>query len=387
MGKIVIYGGTFNPPHKGHTESAGEVVQQLKPDKLLVIPSGTPPHKSLTGDTPTGAQRLDMARLAFASVDGAEVSDVEVARDGISYTADTLRLLREREPDGDFTLMIGTDMFLSIEQWKDSDEILRTVSLAVTLRFEDSRDNTLAHAAHLRDKYGTRVEIIENRVIEVSSSELRERLENRFGEDFIDDSVYSYIIYNKLYGAKANLDWLRVRAHAMLNPSRVPHVIGCEQEAERLAVRWGEDINSAREAAILHDCTKRLTLEQQLKLCDKYGVVPDELELNSEKLLHSKTAAALAFAEFNVSDAVREAIAWHTTGRAGMSALEKIIYLADYIEPTRNFDGVEALRALSYDDMDKAMVMGLEMSRDDIVSRGITPHPGTLEALAELTKL
>jgi nicotinate-nucleotide adenylyltransferase len=103
-------------------------------------------------------------------------------------------------------------------------------------------------------------------------------------------------------------------------------------------------------------------------------------------LLHSKTGAVLARALFGVSDAVYEAILCHTTGKAGMTKLDKVIYLADYIEPNRNLDGIEQLRSLSYLDIDQAVAMGIKMAVADLRERGKTPCAASLEALTELTE-
>ena len=120
---------------------------------------------------------------------------------------------------------------------------------------------------------------------------------------------------------------------------------------------------------------------EQLRLCAKYGIIPDELERENGKLLHAKTGAAVAKFEFGSDDEVVEAIRWHTTGRPNMTTLEKVLYMADYMEPTRDFPGVEELRRLAYEDLDRAMVLGFEMSLEDILSRGETPHKNTLAAL------
>ena len=196
-------------------------------------------------------------------------------------------------------------------------------------------------------------------------------------------TVYEHIISRRLYGAKPGWNWLREKAYSMLKTKRIPHVKGCEEEAVRLALHWGADPEQAAEAAILHDITKKLNLREQLILCEKYGIIPDALEAASEKLLHAKTGAAIAKESFGVSENVYDAIKWHTTGRADMSLLEKIIYMADYIEPTRDFEGVEKLRQLAYTDLDAAMKLGYEMSLGDLARYGVSPHPNTIEALEQ----
>ena len=145
-------------------------------------------------------------------------------------------------------------------------------------------------------------------------------------------------------------------------------------------MRYGEDAEAAAEAGILHDITKKLSYDEQLIMCDKYGIILDKDQLANEKLLHAITGAAFARDVFGVSDAVYDAIRWHTTGKPDMTLLEKIIYMADYVEPTRDFPGVEKLRALAHEDIDAAMALGLEMSLADIRSGGVAPHKDTVEA-------
>ena len=135
-----------------------------------------------------------------------------------------------------------------------------------------------------------------------------------------------------------------------LKHKRIPHVLGTEQEAIRLAERYGADVDKARTAALLHDCTKKLGMEEQLELCRRFGIQLDELEQRALKLLHAKTGAAIAKEVFGVDEEIFRAIWWHTTGHAGMTLLEKILYLADYIEPSRDFPGVDALRKACYED-------------------------------------
>ena len=174
--------------------------------------------------------------------------------------------------------------------------------------------------------------------------------------------------------------WLREEVEKYLDPRRIAHVAGCESEAVLLAMQYGEDPETAAEAGILHDITKKLDRKEQLNLCEKYGIILDKGQLENEKLLHPITGAALARDIYGISDEVYEAIRWHTTGKPDMTLLEKIIYMADYIEPTRDFPGVEKLRTLAHKDLDRAMTLGLEMSLEDIKSHGVEPHRDTVEA-------
>ena len=176
------------------------------------------------------------------------------------------------------------------------------------------------------------------------------------------------------------LNALRDKAYRLLSEKRIPHVAGCEEEAVRMAERWGEESSLAAAAGILHDCTKKLAYEEQLQLIRKYDILCEDDLLNAPKLLHAVTGSAVAEHEFTMPEAVVSAIRWHTTGKAGMTLLEKIIYLADYIEPTRCFDGLNELRRLAYEDIDAAMALGLKMSVADVTARGNVPHADSLAA-------
>ena len=157
-------------------------------------------------------------------------------------------------------------------------------------------------------------------------------------------------------------------------------LLGVEEEAVKLAKFWGADPELARHAAILHDCTKYLGLEDQLHLCEKYGIELDSLERQAVKLLHSKTGACIAKYVFGEPEEVYQAIFWHTTGKADMSLLDKILYMADYIEPNRDFEGVERLRKLAYTDLDQAMLLGVESTIEEMQQRGVPIHTNTQQA-------
>ena len=383
--RIGVFGGTFNPPHIGHVASAKTAAQQLGLDLLIVVPSGTPPHKEMPQASPSAEMRVQMTRHAFAEIENAVISDIEATKNAPSYTIDTIKTLKKEYPGAEMYLLVGDDMYLTLDTWKDSETLLKNATPAVFSR-ENGRDKEISdYSQHLMEQFGTRTEIIQNSAIDISSSKLREILPLRGGIDYLPEICYTYIIKHRLYGAKPDWNWLRDRAYSMLDPSRVPHVAGCEQEAIRLAERWGVDIDDAREAAILHDITKKLDAEEHIRLLVENDIPSTMPPKNEEKLLHSKTGALLARTEFGVSEAVADAIMWHTTGRVKMTTLDKVIYLTDYIEPSRDIDGIDALRALAYENLDDAMRMGLEMSVRDMESRGIIPNRTTFDALNDLT--
>lgn len=382
--RIAIYGGSFNPPHIGHIEAAEAALSALKADKLIVIPAFSAPLKDSETGSPDARARLEMTRIAFSGMDSVEVSDMEVVRAGTSYTVDTLEALKKEYTDDELLLIMGTDQVEQFSRWKDYRRILELCTIAPFPRKNGETQRVFSAAAVLEEKYGAKTEIISFTPTDISSTALREMLPERQGRGFFTDGVYAEIIKHRYYGAKPELGWLRDRAYAYLDPKRVAHVSGCEQEAVRLAKRWGANEDAAAEAGILHDITKKFKGDEQLKLCQQYDIMTDADEKENYKLLHSKTGAALSRDLFGISDEVYGAIFWHTTGKADMTLLEKIIYIADYIEPNRNFDGVEKLRALAYESLDKTLILGLQMSIEDLLRHDAKPHVRSLEALSWL---
>lgn len=386
--KIGIYGGTFNPPHLGHMAAAKAAVAALKLDKLLLIPAAIPPHKTLPSDTPAPEHRLAMVeKWADGMGAGAEVSALELEREGKSYTSDTLRAIRQTYPDAELWLLMGTDMFLTLHLWHEPEVILSLAGICAFGRTEQDGEALFApQREQLQKNFDAKITTITlPGLVDISSTRLREQLENGGGGQYLLPSVYGYILMHRLYGTKAdlkNLDLNQLRAcsYSMMRAKRIPHVMGVEEEAVKLAQRWGADPELARRAGILHDCTKYYELPEQLDICEEYGVRLDALEQKAVKLLHSKTGACIARGVFGQPDAVYDAIFWHTTGKADMTTLEKVLYIADYMEPNRDFDGVERLRHLAYTDLDKAMLLGVEMTIQEMQQRQVPIHTNTLQA-------
>ena len=389
--KIGVYGGTFNPPHLGHVTAARAVFELLKLDLLLLVPDGQPPHKMLPPGSPSPEQRLEMTRLAGEQLGLGErvrTLDLELKREGRSYTAETLRQLHQQYPEDELWLLMGTDMFLTLQAWREPGEILSLAGIAAFGRTEEDTEELFSVQRDYLYRTYPQARIFTLTipgVVDVSSTELRTMLARGEGGNLLPPAVYGYILREGLYNTHADLKHLPLRtlrpvALSYLKHKRIPHVLGTEQEAIRLAERYGADVEKARVAALLHDCTKRLDMEEQLALCRQYGIQLDALEQQALKLLHAKTGAAIARDVFGVDDEIYRAIWWHTTGHAGMTLLEKIMYLADYIEPSRDFPGVDKLRAVCYKDLDEGLLMGLEMTIEEMTSMGNPVHHATIEA-------
>ena len=213
----------------------------------------------------------------------------------------------------------------------------------------------------------------------------------RCAKPYLPDGIGEYIQANSLYGSAENyrkmpMEQLEKIVLSLLNPNRVNHVLGCKNTAVDLAKRWGADENDAARAGILHDVTKALPGPLQLTLCKEYGMILDDFSVRYPKTLHALTGSLVAERIFGENEAVVNAIRHHTTGKADMNLLEKIIYVADYMEPCRDFPGVDKLRHLAYTDLDGALKLGLEMTLELLNKQGSEVSPASREALAWLNR-
>ena len=391
--RIGIYGGSFNPPHLGHMAAATAAVKELNLDRLLIVPACDPPHKKLPEGSATPAQRLEMVAIMADQIPCAECWDTEILRDGTSYTVDTLEEAKRLWPEDELWLLVGSDMFLSLHTWRSPERIMELAGICAFDRDSvDSREEFEVQREFLCNRYHANIVIIENPdVVEISSTEIREALVRGEGQRYLHETVYGYILREKLYGTSANLhrltiEELRCVSYSMVKSKRLPHIRGTEKTAVELALRWGADPEKMRRAAILHDCTKYISKEEHLEICERCGIELDSLERSAEKLLHSKSGAALAREMFGQDDDIFTAILFHTTGRGNMTLEEKILYLADYMEPCRDFSGVEEMRHLAETDLDAAVLMGVRMSIQEMLERNRIVHYNTLEAEASLLK-
>jgi len=392
MERIGIYGGTFNPPHIGHIQAARSAVMALGLNKLLLIPDRIAPHKDIPTGSPTPEQRLQMLRIAAEDLPNVEVSYIELRREGPSYSYVTVEQLREAYPDAELIFLMGTDMFLSFLTWKHPERILQNASLGVFYRGEKGERAAIEAQKTKIEAMGATVYLVENEVVNISSTQMRRLLAFRCAGELLPEGVLDYIRENRLYNTRAPwknlpMEELEQVVISLLNPNRVAHVLGCRDTAVELAKHWGADVTDAARAGILHDITKAIDGPLQLTLCDAYGKILSDFSKRYPKTLHALTGSLVAERIFGENEAVVSAIEWHTTGRANMSLLEKIIYLADYIEPNRTIPGVEELRHLSFTDIDAALKMGLNMTLEHLNRQGSEVSPESREALAYLNRV
>lgn len=386
MQRIGIFGGTFNPPHIGHVQAARQAYEALGLSKLLLIPDSIAPHKEVPEGSPSPEQRCEMMRLAVREYPELEISDLELTRPGISYTYETVEALGKIYPEDELVLVMGSDMFLSFESWKRYETLISQVTLGVLCRGDRGEQEAIRAQCHKLEAQGARILLAQNRVTPISSTQLRRLLAFGCTDAFLPKEVADYIREQGLYNTRADwknlpMEQLEKVVLSLLKPSRVRHVLGCRDTCIALARRWGADVTDAGRAGMLHDVTKALDGPLQLTLCSAYGKMLDDFSLENPKTLHAYTGALVAKEIFGENDNVVRAIRSHTTGKPHMDVLEAIVYVADYMEPNRDFPGVERLRRLAFEDLYAALKLGMETTLEHLKRQGSEISPMTREAL------
>jgi nicotinate-nucleotide adenylyltransferase len=390
---VGIFGGTFDPFHNGHLALIRSALSSGRLDHLVVIPSGSPPHKDSRRMTPA-AHRYFMAAAALAGEPGVSVSDAEMSREGPTYTIDTLRSLRGRfGPDATLYLVVGADIVFDIRSWRFPDQVFAESVLYLAMRPGFRRTDVAARADELRSQFGARVELFDADTPDVSATGLREAL--RTGVDLkerLPAPVLSYIRRHALYPASDPLDAVpdetmdflaecERRMFTSLGPVRLRHSLCTMSETVRLALENGVEPAKAAVTGLLHDCAKSLPRETELAFARRVAPPLDEMTLDSHELLHAPLCALIAQETYGVDDPeILHAIRYHTTGCPGMSPLDKVLFVADKIEPTRNFPSVETLRAAATENLDHAVLVCLQLTESFLRDKDKHPHPDSTAA-------
>ena len=369
MKKLLLYGGTFDPPHTGHYELLRQTVRKMHFDRVIVMPTALPPHKQAEHFL-TDEKRLAAVKLYFETIRGVSVSDFEMRRGGKSYTINTLRYLSEEYPDHEICLLIGSDMFLEFEKWRSFEDIFKLCTLVAAPRHKGERDALYRKRDELSFRYGAKCVVLDLPVHDISSTGVRA------GERDDLPLEVSYL----LYGEKA-LGPLMNFLSETLTPAKYEHTLRVAAYCEELAERFGEDTGKARLAGLLHDITKCRNKAWQIRYLQQKRVKLTASDRKAPQIYHQITAPLFAAETFGVKDrSILRALGCHTTGRTHMTRLDKILFFADGTEPGRDFDGVEEMRRMAEKDLDRAVLMDLDRSIHYIIDRGFFLHPDTVSA-------
>ncbi len=385
--KIAVMGGTFNPIHIGHLVAAEAVRRELGIERVIFIPTGNAPHKE--NDPMYNEHRYLMTVLATVANPYFEVSRTEIDRTGKSYTIDTIKELRLKYgEDCNIYFITGADAIEQILTWKDPEELLSICRFVAVTRPGYDRTRLEKAINTLKQKYKGNIEFLEVPALSISSTDIRNRVAaGKTIKYLVPEAVEKYILkfglYFPEYPRSALISHINEDLRNILTPKRFKHTQGVAEEAVKLAHIYNEDEDKAYLAGLLHDCAKCYTDEEKLQLCHKYNVPLDRVIKKQPDLAHSFLGGAMAKAEYGVEDEdIINAICYHTTGRANMSLLEKIIYIADYIEPNREyFPGLEEVRQLAYTDIDKAVERSLQNTIEHNINKKRIIHPLSAAAL------
>ena len=372
--KIGIMGGTFDPIHNGHV-MLGEYARELFAlDEIWFMPNGNPPHKMNEKIESQTKHRVEMVRRAIADKDGFVLQLYEAERKEINYSYLTMEHFIETFPECEFYFIIGADSLFALESWVHPEKLVKTCVILAACRDDKNTDEMERQIAYLNQKYGADIRLLKTPNVDISSTEIRHRLKNGLSvRDMIPKSVYQYIQEHHLFSD--DLEELKEKVRKSQKESRFVHTLGVAETALQLAKQYQVDEKKAEIAALLHDCAKGFSGQEQLQLCKKYGLTITEAEEQNPCLLHAKLGAYLAKTEYVIDDEeILDAIRWHTTGRPGMCKLDKIIYIADYIEPNRNqAPNLDEIRRLARVNLDeclyailKATLAYLETKKDII---------------------
>lgn len=373
MAKTIVFGGSFDPVHVEHTNILKAAVRELCADKVIVVPTKNPPHKSAS-KTPF-SDRAEMARIAFSQVSAnVIVDDIENRNDGVNYSSDNLPVLEKKY--GKFVYVIGGDSLLALESWHEPEFIVRNFEIAVFDRegYQSAKDK----AAELNEKWNGKIRILEHVGKEVDSHTIRDRLMLKADVSGLDENVERYIKSRNLYSEFfPYVD----KAATYLDAKRLVHSKNTALVALSLNRNFCPKIDEDKVllAGLLHDVGKmydKTELPNNIQ-----NVIPKDSI--GTPVQHQFVSAEIVKNDFHISDEnVLNAIRFHTTGRENMSQFEKLIYVSDLISYERNFQGVESLRKAVYNDFEKGFITCLTYSRDYVVETGREVYPLTDKAIS-----
>lgn len=385
--RIGIYGGTFSPPHIGHIAAAKYFLKAADLDRLLIMPSLISPHKPTAKDDDPN-KRIEMLKLAFVDTPKIEICDYEIKKGGVSYTYLTLEHF-SNETDT-LCFLVGSDMFLTLDSWREPGRIFDLSEIWCLTRTGDDREELKAKGERYKEKFGARCFVCDNDAVVASSTDVRRILrEGGDASQYLPDNVYAYIKDNDLYGAKNAYIKEYIKEH--LSEKRYEHCLGVAETAERIGDGLclpDSDISKLIRAGLCHDISKELTTDRQLEILSEYGITPEDDYLRAEQTLHQLSGAYYAKKLFGIDDEILGMINYHCTGAPNMTLYEKIIFLSDFAEPNRQYEACIKVRndlfsaPLTEQHLNKVFFDCCERQLKHIEEKGLPSHRLTRQTYA-----
>ena len=386
--RIGIMGGSFNPIHERHLALGSCALENCKLDRVLFLPTGNPPHKR-EGLAPA-EHRYEMTRLAVMRTPRCEACRMELDREGVIYTLDTLRQMRKEWPQAELFFIIGEDTLLELPHWHEPDKVFKLCTFLVAPR-ATSHPDTIPLRAEL-EKRGAKFIFLPLEPMDVSATAIREKLQAGLPAPEVPMQVMEYIRIMGLYGVPPSPPGaaaLYPRLRQQLTDKRLLHSLLVAATARELAHIHHIDENQAALAGLMHDCAKCMPLSAMQKAAREQRLLVDKQTLANDNLLHGPLGAALAESEYGITDEnVLSAIRCHTVGKVGMLPLDMVIFLADQIEPSRKpFPTLSEIRRLSQLDLLEAMRFSARQTVQYVHQTGYPVYSVTLQLTDWLDRL
>lgn len=388
--RIGISGGTFDPIHKGHIESALAAAEQLNLDKVIFVPGGEPPHK-LDRRITAAEDRLAMLDAAVASYDKLEVSLFEINKKEYSFSIDTVRYFKEKYGSGtELFYIIGADVAGELEHWKAYSELFNLCNFAALLR-PGHRPEDFQKNIQRSTNLGARIFTVNSPMIDISSNEIRDAVKSgniQTIADKVPAPVIEYIITHKLYTREFPFDeeYARENMEKRLKPQRYQHCLRVSEEAVRIGKMVGADPEKCRIAGLFHDCGKDVSVHQL------YWLDPGLIEMGKAEnggnpaIVHGPAGAVIATKKYGIIDSeILEAIRCHVTGAPDMGVVAQAVFVADYTEPGRRGESFDRIRQAleGRGDAGKKLVNAVVTACDEsiayVLTKGEILSPATVE--------
>jgi len=357
--RLLLFGGSFDPPHRAHRALLDAAMRELQPDRTLVLPAFHSPLKAPC--RASAKQRLDLLRRALP--EGAEIDGFELERGKKTFTYEALRRMKRLHPGAQLFFLMGSDSLETFRLWKRPDELRRACRFVIGRR-PGAKRLSFPGARFLRGTFP-----------DVSSTEVRTRLlcaESVRG--MLQEEVVRRVHKLGLYGGD-----IHAALYRELKAARYRHTLAVARTALRLAHLHGLDPEKAALAGLLHDCGRVMTPKAMVRYCRKFKVRAPDYEgiLRSRpSLLHSYVGAELARRRFGVEDPeVLSAVRSHTLGALTMSPLEKLVYAADACSDDREFPEAARIRRLAEKSLEEGFRETVRAKLQHVLQYGAWMHP------------
>lgn len=360
--KIGIFGGTFNPIHKGHLSIIKDIKAKVGLDIVYVVPTYKTPDKDFEIERIQPKKRLEMVRETIKAerLDWLRISEYEYNNKGVSYTYKTISYFKNKYPEDSLYLIMGEDRYLTFDTWNKVDDIKENAKIIVYRRNKKINSKLASN---------NKIKYIGHKFYDISSTDILTNLK----WDLIPEAARNYIAKNRMY--------LKAAAFKKLHIKKYEHAVATASHCKRLA-----EYNKYRKkdkaylAGLLHDLFKVDTIERQRELFDKWN--NEELEVPiPDAALHGYVCAYWLENEYGIHDEeFTNAIKRHTLFYKKPTKLDKILYAADKIASDRKGDRVGKLRLLTYKDLDQTIIKMLRSNKKYLEGKGVALHPIQLEA-------